>query len=193
MASILTNTGVKFPDNTEQNTALPINAIAFWTGSIASIPTGWQLCDGTNGTPDLRDKFIVCAGSSYSISSTGGSNTVSLSSPQLPPHTHDVASSSISPAGTHSHPSPAVTSQGNHTHTMAGINNAGAAIHGPGPGAYQGTPVSGPGGGHSHPTGVGTNPDHAHTVTIASGDVGSGGAHENRPPFYALAFIMEVA
>ena len=41
----------------------------------ASAPTGWYLCDGNNGTPDLRDRFIVGAGNSYSLNATGGSNT----------------------------------------------------------------------------------------------------------------------
>lgn len=43
------------------DSSLPAGAIIIWSGSIASIPDGWQLCDGTNGTPDLRDKFIVGA------------------------------------------------------------------------------------------------------------------------------------
>ncbi len=46
-----------------------------WSGSIVSIPTGWALCDGTNGTPDLRDRFIVGAGSTYSVDDMGGSET----------------------------------------------------------------------------------------------------------------------
>jgi len=52
--------------------ALPSGAIIMWSGSIADIPLGWALCDGTNGTPDLRDRFIVGAGSSYNPASTGG-------------------------------------------------------------------------------------------------------------------------
>jgi len=55
--------------------ALPAGAIIMWSGTIASIPTGWQLCDGTNGTPDLRDRFIVGAGSSYNSGSIGGALT----------------------------------------------------------------------------------------------------------------------
>lgn len=52
------------------------------------IPTGWHICDGTNGTPDLRDRFIVGAGRSYGIGATGGANTVSIESWQVPPHRH---------------------------------------------------------------------------------------------------------
>lgn len=46
-----------------------------WSGSIAAIPNGYSLCDGTNRTPDLRDKFVVCADSSYVVSAEGGSTT----------------------------------------------------------------------------------------------------------------------
>jgi len=51
---------------------LPKGIITLWYGSIASIPAGFVLCDGTNDTPDLRDRFIVGAGSTYSVNDTGG-------------------------------------------------------------------------------------------------------------------------
>jgi len=79
---------------------LPIGFIALWSGSIASIPAGWQLCDGTGGTPDLRDLFIVGAGLHYIVGATGG-------------------------AETHSHP---FTSDG-HFHTLAaGFNLAAGGV-----------------------------------------------------------------
>ena len=52
--------------------ALPRGIISLWYGSIANIPAGWQICDGTNGTPDLRDNFIVGAGSTYAVDASGG-------------------------------------------------------------------------------------------------------------------------
>ena len=55
-----------------------------WSGTIASIPSGWQLADGTNGSPDLRNRFIVGAGSTYSIGNTGGNNTITLVTANLP-------------------------------------------------------------------------------------------------------------
>lgn len=62
---------------------VPSGVIVMWSGSIASIPTGWLLCDGTSGTPNLRDRFIVGAGSTYAVNATGGSaNAVVVS------HTH---------------------------------------------------------------------------------------------------------
>lgn len=50
----------------------PTGGIIMWSGSIASIPNGWGLCNGTNGTPDLRDRFVIGAGSSYAVTQTGG-------------------------------------------------------------------------------------------------------------------------
>jgi microcystin-dependent protein len=52
---------------------IPTGVIVMWSGSVASIPTGWVLCDGNNSTPDLRNRFIVGAGSTYSVAGTGGS------------------------------------------------------------------------------------------------------------------------
>jgi len=47
--------------------------IGFWSGSIASIPNGWLLCDGTHGTPDLRNEFVVAAGDTYNPADSAGS------------------------------------------------------------------------------------------------------------------------
>jgi len=52
---------------------LPTGCIVLWSGAIGAIPSGFYLCNGANGTPDLRDRFIVGAGSSYSVAQTGGS------------------------------------------------------------------------------------------------------------------------
>ncbi len=52
---------------------VPTGVIVMWSGSVATIPSGWLLCDGTNSTPDLRNRFIVGAGSTYSVAGTGGS------------------------------------------------------------------------------------------------------------------------
>jgi len=53
----------------------PIGTIQAWSGSIVNIPSRWRLCNGTNGTPDLRDKFINCAGNLYAPADTGGNLT----------------------------------------------------------------------------------------------------------------------
>ena len=52
---------------------IPTGLIAIWSGSTGSIPSGWTLCNGSNGTPDLRNSFIIGAGSTYSVGATGGS------------------------------------------------------------------------------------------------------------------------
>lgn len=59
---------------------IPSGGIIMWSGSIASIPTGWALCDGTNGRPDLRDRFVVGASQDQSgISKTNVSGTLTQS------------------------------------------------------------------------------------------------------------------
>jgi hypothetical protein len=62
---------------------VPSGCIMLWSGSIASIPSGWLLCNGSSGTPDLRDRFVVGAGSTYAVAATGGSANATLVS-----HTH---------------------------------------------------------------------------------------------------------
>jgi hypothetical protein len=52
---------------------VPTGSIFLWSGSIGSIPSGYLICDGTLGTPDLRDRFIVGAGANYAVAATGGS------------------------------------------------------------------------------------------------------------------------
>jgi microcystin-dependent protein len=62
--------------------------IMLWSGSVASIPSGWLLCDGSNSTPDLRNRFVVGAGSTYSVGGTGGSADAIVVS-----HTHSITDS----------------------------------------------------------------------------------------------------
>jgi hypothetical protein len=128
---------------------IPIGGIIMWSGSVGSIPTNWKLCDGSSGTPDLRDRFIVGSGSAYSVGDTGGSNSVTLNSNQIQSHNHS------------------------YSYNTAGANFIGiSALPGP----------------LSVVTGV-TNS----TTTTTTGNSGSGQSHENRPPYYALAFIMRIA
>lgn len=51
---------------------IPAGGIIMWSGSIGSIPAGYYLCDGNNGTPDLRDRFVVGSGNTYAVGNTGG-------------------------------------------------------------------------------------------------------------------------
>jgi len=51
---------------------VPVGSIIIWSGAIVDIPSGWQLCNGTNGTPDLRNRFVVGAGDTYAVDANGG-------------------------------------------------------------------------------------------------------------------------
>lgn len=72
------------------NTLMPRGMIMVWSGPVSTIPAGWALCNGQNGTPNLQDRFISGAGSEYRVGVTGGKNSISLTSDQLPSHTHNV-------------------------------------------------------------------------------------------------------
>lgn len=77
----------------------PVGGIIIWSGSAAAIPSGWLLCNGLSGTPDLRDRFVVGAGSTYAVGAIGGSANATLVS-----HTHTGTSSFTGSAlGTHNH------------------------------------------------------------------------------------------
>ena len=193
MPSALVSTGVQFPDNTIQRRAFPSGAAIMWYGNIAFIPSGWLLCDGTNGTPDLRDRFVVCAGSSYSVGDVGGSNTVTLTETTMAPHSHPV-SASTGPGGSHSHPASTDT-QGGHSHgfPILLMRSGPAANFGPGPGRMGNAATISPANPHSHSVpNSGPGGFHSHTITVSYSNTGSGDAHENRPPYMALVFIMKV-
>lgn len=73
----------------------PVGAIVWWSGAIDTIPVGWHICDGTNGTIDLQDKFILTAGATHEVGETGGSEEVTLTVEQMPEHNHSVYTSSL--------------------------------------------------------------------------------------------------
>ena len=77
--------------------SIPSGCILLWSGSTGSIPSGFLLCDGTNGTPDLRNSFIVGAGNNYTVGQTGGSADAIVVS-----HTHTVTD----PGHLHTYSSP---------------------------------------------------------------------------------------
>jgi len=77
-------------------TTIPTGVISLWYGAIGSVPTGWYLCDGSNGTPDLRSRFVVGAGSTYSVNATGGSADSIVVS-----HTHTASSVVTDPGHNH--------------------------------------------------------------------------------------------
>ena len=68
----------------------PRGGIIMWSGSVADIPPKWALCDGENGTPDLRDRFVVGAGSAYTAGATGGEAVHKLTIAEMPSHKHGI-------------------------------------------------------------------------------------------------------
>lgn len=137
--------------------------ILMWSGAADKIPAGWALCNGTNTTPDLRDRFLVGAGSAYEVGTTGGLKEVTLTEEQMPSHNHGVDD----PGHTHSiemrDSSSDVDPSSLPLYARNNINDENR----------KGT--------NSAKTGI----------SILS--KGGGKAHENRPPYYALCFIMKVA
>lgn len=132
------------------NGTIPIGGIIMWSGG--TVPAGWQICNGTNGTPDLRGRFIVGTGTAtgagagptnYTLNARGGAESNA--------HTHD-----IDPPNT--------------TTSSTGGGEGVAAVH-----ENDGWPGN-----------------HSHTVDIASFTSGGASATDNRPPFYALAYIMRM-
>ena len=67
---------------------IPSGMIMIWSGSQTAIPEGWVLCDGTNNTPDLTDKFVLGAGGTYTVGDIGGEATHSLTIEEMPSHSH---------------------------------------------------------------------------------------------------------
>ena len=76
--------------------AVPSGGIILWSGSTGSVPSGWYLCDGTNGTPDLRNSFIVGAGNTYAVGATGGTADAIVVT-----HTHTATSTVTDPGHVH--------------------------------------------------------------------------------------------
>lgn len=196
---------------------VPSGVIAMWSGQTTAIPSGWVLCDGNNSTPNLVDKFIMGASASNELS-TGGANSLSLASGNIPSHTHSFSATSGA-GGAHNH-SGSTSNTGSHTHS-GNTNNTGAHTHSmsnlgglahPGQNGNQnnttgwkrtGGENTGSAGAHSHNLSINSAGAHSHNLTInnssththsvsgTTGSTGSGSAFDNRPAFMALAFIMK--
>lgn len=195
-------------DTIDQNTfaqsLMPAGAIILWSGSEASIPTGWLLCDGTNGTPNLQDRFVVGAGNSYNPGDTGGANSVTLTSNQMPNHTHDGSGLTAGPGGGHSHTAGTLTASqaGNHRHQIYGNNRGTYGSQEFAPGLWKDDAerlasdwqdTIRPAGAHTHSISgqTGHAGNHSHNFSGTTGAAGGGASHENRPPYYALCYIMK--
>jgi hypothetical protein len=109
-------------------TVIPSGVIVMWSGSVASIPAGWLLCDGGNSTPDLRDRFVVGAGSTYNPATTGGSADAIVVS-----HTHTATSVVTDPGHFHSYTAPVGTDDAGFTGSVVDSTvtaNTGNAVTG---------------------------------------------------------------
>lgn len=157
-------------------TPIPSGVIVMWSGASDAIPTGWVLCDGNNNTPNLVDRFIVGAGSTYSVGATGGSNTVTLTTAQMPSHTHTFTGTSHTHTASASSSSKTGISTTNYGYGLDKIlcTNSNTSSYYEGTLSFGGSPII------DAATAGGTN-----------SNTGSGLAHENRPPYYALCFIMK--
>lgn len=159
--------------------AVPVGGIIMWSGSIASIPANWALCNGLNGTPDIRDKFIIGARQddvgvaktniTGSLTKNGGNKDAVVVS-----HSH---TASANEAGEHTH-----VLFGNDRGTISGQTLA--------PGLYRDDPEIASetvrNGGTIIPAGT-----HNHSVSV--NNAGESGTNKNLPTYYALAYIMRTA
>lgn len=142
----------------------PSGTIQIWNGPIDEIPYGWSLCDGTDGTPNLIDRFIKSIpDTGTDPGATGGQHTLHLSTNQMPAHAHSGSTSS----------------DGSHSHSGAGSHDAGySTTGGGGPNNYGNDSASVQSGGA-----------HSHSVSIDP--VGNGDPIDNRPAYQEIVFIQK--
>lgn len=147
----------------------PKGTILMFGGSISDIPEGWSICDGSNGTPNLIDKFIK---SSTTAGDTGGDNEVTLTIDNLPPHTHTVESGTVN-----------TSTDGDHSHTYT------SPVMGMSDSANDRNVVESTGSGTTSSAGF-----HSHTIDLSSvvlSTVGLGEPIKIEPPYYTLLYIMK--
>jgi microcystin-dependent protein len=147
---------------------IPPGGIIMWSGAADAIPSGWALCDGNGGTPDLRDRFVLGAGRDFPVGAVAGQRDVTLTVAQMPSHGHSPSTGESS--GVHSHQYLGHTMLRRHDipEHASGLNYL--------TGTQQRTTETGGG--------------HTHGVTV--GATGGGQSHPNMPPYYALCFIMKL-
>jgi hypothetical protein len=188
--------------------------IIIWSGSTANIPTGFVLCDGTQNTPDLRNRFVVGAGSNYNPGDTGGADSVTLTTAQLASHSHGDGSLVVD---NHTHGVNINTNNNSHTHNhvFPGDDQLGGQGNGRG-GWTNRTTGTMPYDARSSTSGNGqiyrtsdNSHTHSHNVNGNTGgsapgisgstggsapgtnSQGSSATNANLPPYYALCYIMK--
>ncbi len=153
---------------------LPKGTIVAFNGTKA--PAGWALCDGKNGTPDLRGRFIYGygSGSGNTINRRGGSETHKLNSNEIPSHSH------------YNNFKVNTDKSGNHRHSMSRPKGDQTWSNGRKK-AWWGSSNNG-----SHNTNYGGNHFHKVSVKGYSNATGGGRAHNNMPPYHVLSYIMKL-
>ena len=144
--------------------AIPAGTIVLWSGATSAIPTGWLICDGTSSTPDLRNRFVVGAGSTYSVDATGGSADA-----VIPTHNHTATSTVTDPG--HFHLEGSTVQYGVTTSTSRGNRSGDTEASGKSFNTESAT------------TGI--------TVATTTANTGVSATNANLPPYYALAYIMK--
>ena len=182
--------GQKGDEGSAGSTGIPVGTIAMF-GS-ASAPSGWQLCNGGSAStsalqsvvgsnvPDLRDKFIVGGGNSYSHGNNGGNANITLSTANLPSHTHGdgtLSASNQSITGTVTKISECYNVAGGATGVFTRYNTGNSPVTG----SSSNSPTAG----------FSMDASHSHDVTGNTGSAGSGSSFDNRPPYYAVTFIIK--
>ena len=76
--------------------SIPTGAIIMWAGNLVDIPTDWQLCDGTGGTPDLRSRFVRGTADGVDPGLTGGADEHTLTVAEMPAHSHSLSTTVLS-------------------------------------------------------------------------------------------------
>jgi microcystin-dependent protein len=150
---------------------IPSGVIVMWSGTIATIPTGWFLCDGSNSTPDLRNRFIIAA----NADDGGAAKTAVTGSATQSGGSKDAIVVS-------------------HTHTLTDPGHS----HAPATNRFWVGPIKGSDGQIDESRFAGVNDRDlfsTNTATATTGitvdSTGSSGTNQNLPPYYALAFIMK--
>ena len=167
---------------------LPLGAIIMWGGLYSNIPSGFSICNGSGGTPNLQDRFICATSGSENPGSTGGYHYITLTTSHLPSHNHSATSGN---GGYHNH---STDNQGLHAHTakkqnafQQGTDRTGVY--------FQGNDTYAPGdpivnsGYHTHS--ISSQSAHNHNISVDY--AGSGNAFDNRPLYYELCFIQKTS
>ena len=178
------------------DTSIPVGGIIMWSGTIASIPSNWKLCNGTNGTPDLTNKFIIGASIDATTTGTGGSGGILKAHTAIEGNNLVTGGSKDAVVVSHNHSgfTNSGSNDGNHSHTIAPVSGGSFTISTTGTGSIALGSVYA-NGGISLSTNIelqatnGTLSEHRHAIATD----GVSGTNKNLPPYYAIAFIMRVS